>query len=86
LHKFPIDVVKIDRSFIQGMEADSEKLEIVRAILGLCHNLNMVVTAEGIETIEQAEILRDLGCDYGQGYLFSHPLDSATITDVLNPV
>lgn len=85
LHKFPIDVVKIDRSFIQGMEADSEKLEIVRAILGLCHNLNMVVTAEGIETIEQAEILRDLGCDYGQGYLFSHPLDSATITGVLKP-
>lgn len=84
LQKFPIDVVKIDRSFIQGIESDSEKLEIVRAIIGLCRNLGIAVTAEGIETYEQYHILLELGCEYGQGYLFSHPLNGTTITDLVN--
>ncbi|PSN10678.1 two-component system response regulator [filamentous cyanobacterium CCT1] len=83
LHQFPIDIVKIDRSFIQGIDTDSEKLEIVRAILNLCHTLGMAVTAEGIETSQQRDILLDLGCEYGQGYLFARAIDSATITQDL---
>ncbi|MGB3668654.1 MAG: EAL domain-containing protein, partial [Phormidesmis sp.] len=65
LHQFPIDIVKIDRSFIYDMEIDVEKLEIVRAIVGLCHTLGIAVTAEGIETPQQRDILQDLGCEYG---------------------
>ncbi|WP_017297328.1 EAL domain-containing response regulator [Nodosilinea nodulosa] len=84
LHQFPIDIVKIDRSFIQGMDIDSEKLEIVRAIIGLCHTLGMAVTAEGIETAQQHDILLDLGCEYGQGYFFARAIDGATITQSLN--
>ena len=80
LHQFPIDIVKIDRSFIHNMDTDAEKLEIVRAIVGLCHTLGMAVTAEGIETPQQRDILRDLGCEYGQGYLFARPTDGTTIT------
>lgn len=83
LHKFPIDLVKIDRSFIQGMETDAEKREIVRAIIGLCHTLNMIVTAEGVETQQQAEILTDLGCEYAQGYFFAPPMGSDEITQLL---
>lgn len=83
LHKFPIDLVKIDRSFIQGMEADAEKREIVRAIIGLCHTLNMTITAEGVETQQQAEILTDLGCEYAQGYFFAPPMSSDEITQLL---
>jgi diguanylate cyclase (GGDEF)-like protein/PAS domain S-box-containing protein len=83
LHQFPIDIVKIDRSFVQGMDTDAEKLEIVRAIVALCHTLGMAVTAEGIETQQQQDILLDLGCEYGQGYLFARATDGATITQSL---
>ncbi|WP_035985409.1 putative bifunctional diguanylate cyclase/phosphodiesterase [Leptolyngbya sp. KIOST-1] len=83
LHQFPIDMVKIDRSFIKGIATDTEKLEIVRAIINLCHTLGMAVTAEGIETPRQRDILLELGCEYGQGYLFAQPLDGATITQAL---
>jgi len=80
LHQFPIDIVKIDRSFIQDIGTDAEKLAIVRAMVGLCHTLGMAVTAEGIETPQQRDILQDLGCEYGQGYLFARAVDGATIT------
>ncbi|NEP18221.1 MAG: EAL domain-containing protein [Leptolyngbya sp. SIO4C1] len=83
LHRFPIDIVKIDCSFIQGMEAEPEKLEIVRATIQLCHALGVKVTAEGIETHRQQKILADLGCEYGQGYLFAQPLSSAAVTQLL---
>ncbi|HSM80522.1 MAG TPA: EAL domain-containing protein [Nodosilinea sp.] len=83
LHQFPIDIVKIDRSFIQGLGVDTEKLEIVRAIVGLCHALGMAVTAEGIETAQQRDILLDLGCEYGQGYLFSRAIDGAAVAEAL---
>lgn len=86
LHQFPIDIVKIDRSFIQGIDTDTDKLEIVRAIVGLCRTLGMTVTAEGIETPQQLEILRDLGCEYGQGYLFSKAIDGGVITQRLQSV
>ena len=83
LHKFPIDIVKIDRSFVQDIDIDTERLEIVRAMIGLCHTLGMAVTAEGIETPRQRAILHDLGCEYGQGYLFSRAIDGATINQNL---
>lgn len=83
LHQFPIDIVKIDRSFIHDIDTDPEKLEIVRAIVGLCHTLGMAVTAEGIETPQQRDILHDLGCEYGQGYLFARATDGTTITGVV---
>ncbi|WP_019499199.1 putative bifunctional diguanylate cyclase/phosphodiesterase [Pseudanabaena sp. PCC 6802] len=76
LPRFPIDTLKIDRSFVSRMADDSENLEIVRAIASLAQSIEMDVIAEGIETVEQLEQLRMLGCGFGQGYLFSRPLDS----------
>lgn len=72
LHRFPIDTLKIDRSFVMRMDKDN--VEIVRTILSLAENLGMDVVAEGIETQEQMGLLRDLGCQNGQGYLFSKPM------------
>ncbi|MGH9930368.1 MAG: putative bifunctional diguanylate cyclase/phosphodiesterase [Pyrinomonadaceae bacterium] len=76
LHRFPITTLKIDRSFITRMVENNENAEIVRTISGLAQNLGMDVVAEGVETLAQFEILRSLGCKYGQGYLFSKPLDA----------
>jgi EAL domain-containing protein (putative c-di-GMP-specific phosphodiesterase class I) len=76
LHRFPMDTLKIDRSFVNRMGVDGENLEIVRAIVTLAHNLGMNVTAEGVETTEQLALLKALKCEYGQGYFFSKPVDS----------
>lgn len=75
LHRFPIDALKIERSFISSMGIDNENLELVRTIITMAHNLNMNVVAEGIETAEQLTQLRALQCEYGQGYFFSKPLN-----------
>jgi diguanylate cyclase (GGDEF)-like protein len=75
LHRFPINTLKIDRSFITRMAENNENAEIVRTISGLAQNLGMDVVAEGVETREQLDLLRSLGCQYGQGYYFSKPLD-----------
>jgi diguanylate cyclase (GGDEF)-like protein len=77
LHRFPVTTLKIDRSFISRMGAGDENLEIVRTIMTLASNLGMEVIAEGVETKEQLAQLRALKCDYGQGYLFSRPVQSA---------
>jgi diguanylate cyclase (GGDEF)-like protein/PAS domain S-box-containing protein len=77
LHSFPINVLKIDRSFISDIRTDIANLEIVGTIVTLGHSLGMDVTAEGVETKEQAAQLRELNCEYGQGYFFSPPLDSS---------
>jgi diguanylate cyclase (GGDEF)-like protein len=74
LHQFPINVLKIDRSFISTMQANSSYAAIVETIVSLAHNLGMDVTAEGIETIEQLGKLQSLGCNLGQGYYFAKPL------------
>jgi diguanylate cyclase (GGDEF)-like protein len=71
LHRLPIDTLKIDRSFVADLPRRRETQEIVRAIVSLGHNLRMDVVAEGVETAEQLEALRGLGCDFAQGYLFS---------------
>ena len=76
LQKLPIDVLKIDRSFVTGMLADRDKIAIVRAILSLAQALGMQTTAEGIETIELSQTLAALGCSYGQGYFFARPLEA----------
>ncbi len=75
LRYLPVDTVKIDRSFI-GTEIDRKNYDIVAAIVNLAHSLGLDVIAEGIETTTQLEMLRNLGCEYGQGYLFAYPLAS----------
>ena len=74
LHRFPVNTLKIDRSFVVRMHADDEHFEIVRTIVTLAHTLEMDVIAEGIETAEQLALLKMLDCEQGQGYLFSKPL------------
>jgi diguanylate cyclase (GGDEF)-like protein len=77
IRQFPVDHVKIDRSFIQGLSDDSpDDIAVVRSVLSLCHSLRLRTVAEGIEHPGQLSILADLGCDLGQGYLFSPPLAS----------
>jgi diguanylate cyclase (GGDEF)-like protein/PAS domain S-box-containing protein len=73
LHRFPIDTLKIDRSFVTRMANNTENVEIVRTIVMLAQVLGMDVVAEGVETREQLKLLRDLRCEYGQGYYFSRP-------------
>ncbi|WP_404783402.1 putative bifunctional diguanylate cyclase/phosphodiesterase [Altericista sp. CCNU0014] len=75
LPRFPINTLKIDRSFVDRMTVDAENLEIVRAIATLAHSIGIDVVAEGIETVQQLELLQTLHCEFGQGYLFSKPLD-----------
>ena len=77
LQKLPIDVLKIDRSFIHGMLDDRDSIAIVRAILGLADALGMTTTAKGIETQEVARMLAALGCTTGQGYHFARPMRAA---------
>ena len=76
LQKLPIDVLKIDRSFVSGMLADRDKVAIVRAILSLAQALGMRTTAEGVETVELAQTLAALGCSYGQGFIYSRPVEA----------
>jgi EAL domain-containing protein (putative c-di-GMP-specific phosphodiesterase class I) len=74
LHRFPIDALKIDRSFVSRMESGTENGEIVRTVVALAKALGLTVIAEGIETIHQLHQLRILGSEYGQGFLFSRPV------------
>lgn len=77
LQKLPIDVLKMDRSFVTGMLVDRDKIAIVRAILSLAQALGMKTTAEGIESYELAQTLGALGCTFGQGYYYARPLEEA---------
>ncbi|GIW22173.1 MAG: diguanylate cyclase [Candidatus Sericytochromatia bacterium] len=83
LHRFPVNTIKIDKSFINTINLDKEKLEIVKTIINLAKNLNMDVIAEGIENKEQLNILRSLDCNYGQGYFFSKPLSNDIIEELM---
>jgi diguanylate cyclase (GGDEF)-like protein len=81
LPRFPIDTIKIDRSFVGQMETDGgENLAIVRTIIRLAHALNKEVVAEGVETVSQLAQLRDLGCEYAQGYFFLQPVPAELVT------
>jgi EAL domain-containing protein (putative c-di-GMP-specific phosphodiesterase class I) len=83
LHSFPFDVLKIDRSFVGRMTDGDQPLQIVRTIIELARVLGMDVVAEGIETREQYSLLRQLGCRYGQGYLFAKPMTAEAVTHLL---
>lgn len=74
LKQLPIDVVKIDRSFIQNMTDDQKEQKIAKSLIDLSHTLNLKVVAEGIENEKQAQVLKTLSCDFGQGYLFGKPM------------
>jgi EAL domain-containing protein (putative c-di-GMP-specific phosphodiesterase class I) len=81
LQRLPIDVLKIDRSFVSGMMVDPDSVAIVRAVLSLAEALGMSTTAEGIETVELATTLATLGCASGQGYYFAKPLEPEAALD-----
>ena len=83
LKRLPLDVLKIDRSFVIGIEQNKDDLAIVQAIISLAKSLRLSITAEGIETIGQEEILTALCCDRGQGYLFSRPVDADAATQLI---
>lgn len=74
LHRFPIDTIKIDRSFVQGIDEGHAARQIIAAIIGLARQLDLPIVAEGIEETEQAAWLRERGCQFGQGFLYARPL------------
>jgi len=83
LKRFPVDKLKIDKSFINNLFSDSDDASIINAVILLGHNMNMQVVAEGIETREQMLFLMRQGCDIGQGYYFDRPLKAEKMTDLL---
>ena len=83
LPRFPINTLKIDRSFVSQMDLCTDSQEIVRTILSLAHNLGIDVTAEGVETAEQNAQLLEMQCELGQGFFFSEPLDATGMTKLL---
>lgn len=83
LHRFPIDTLKVDRSFINSINDDTENSEIVRSIIMLAHNLGIEVIAEGVETREQLNYLQEMKCGYGQGYYYSRPVNSHRAADLI---
>ena len=80
LKRLPIDIIKIDRSFIQDIAQDQETAAIVLGIISMAKALNLTLTAEGIETVEQSNLLRAWRCDRGQGYLLARPMDAEALT------
>jgi EAL domain-containing protein (putative c-di-GMP-specific phosphodiesterase class I) len=83
LKKFPVDVLKIDRSFVDGLGTDGEDSAIVRAIINLAESLGLETVGEGTETVTQVEALQELGCNKAQGYLFSRPQAAAVLIEAL---
>jgi diguanylate cyclase (GGDEF)-like protein/PAS domain S-box-containing protein len=83
LRKFPVDVIKVDQSFVDGLGPDPEDSAVVAAIIGLAHTLDLEAIAEGVETAEQLERLRELGCHNAQGFLFAEPQPADEITPLL---
>ncbi|HYA67444.1 MAG TPA: EAL domain-containing protein [Acidimicrobiales bacterium] len=81
LHRFPLDVLKIDKSFVDGLATDSDGSEIVAAVIKLAHALGLQVVAEGVEQMAQLEQLGSMGCDFAQGYLFSRPIPANEVNE-----
>lgn len=81
LKKFPIDILKIDKSFTHGIHKNPDDAAIIRAIIAMGHSLKLKITAEGVETVEQLEFLRQLGCDEYQGYLIGKPMSAKAMED-----
>ncbi len=84
LHRFPINTLKVDRSFVSTMEDGSENGEIVRTVVALAKALNLSVVAEGIESVHQLHQLRVLNCEYGQGFLFSRPVPASKAEELIH--
>jgi len=84
LSKFPLDILKIDKSFVQQTTTDKRSLALTKAIVGIAQSLNLEVIAEGVETKEQLDIVKALGCHYMQGYYFSAPISAEDATALLN--
>jgi diguanylate cyclase (GGDEF)-like protein len=83
LHRFPLDVLKIDRAFMATMSANNDYKDVVQTVVALAHTLNMQVNVEGVETDEQAAQLKALRCDFAQGYFFSPPLTAEDATALM---
>ncbi|MCU1718354.1 putative bifunctional diguanylate cyclase/phosphodiesterase [Pseudomonas sp. 5P_3.1_Bac2] len=83
LKKFPIDVIKIDRSFIKDIPSNPDDMEITSAVIAMAHKLNLQVVAEGVETLAQLQFLRRQNCDIGQGYLFDKPIAGRDLVERL---
>ncbi len=84
LHAFPINTLKIDQSFVRDMHRNESSMELVRSIVSLGKNLNMAIVAEGVEQIEEAKLLKDMGCDFAQGYYFAKPMSEADIVPAIS--
>lgn len=84
LHMFPLDTLKIDQTFVNSMDETENSRRIVHSIVGLAQALEMKIVAEGIETEKQMMRLRELGCDFGQGYLFARPQPAADVLALIN--
>lgn len=85
LKKLPVDIVKVDRSFVTDIPQDRGNMEITSAVIAMAHSLHYEVVAEGVETLEQLEFLKAAGCDYGQGYYFSPPIDREALMAYCHP-
>ena len=83
LKRFPVDIVKIDRSFINDISTDEESAALVEGIIAMSHSLSLAVVAEGVENIEQQAFLQNLNCEYGQGYYFCKPAPAEEIKSIL---
>jgi predicted signal transduction protein with EAL and GGDEF domain len=83
LKRFALDVLKIDRSFVSGVDCNTDDHAIVKATIDMAHAVGLTVVAEGVERLEQEECLRALGCDRAQGYLYARPQPGDAITDIL---
>jgi diguanylate cyclase (GGDEF)-like protein/PAS domain S-box-containing protein len=81
LKRLPVNVIKVDRSFVMDIPGDTDDMEITAAVIAMAHKLRYKVVAEGIETEAQHRFLRESGCDYGQGYYFSRPLSSVELIE-----
>ena len=84
LKRFPVDTLKIDRSFVAGLGQNAEDTAIVQAVVTMAHTVGLTVTAEGVESNEITTHLQGLGCDLAQGYHFAKPLSSTGLAALLN--
>ena len=83
MHSFPVSSLKIDRSFVQRLDGNPENLGLIPAIISIAKTMGMSAIAEGIETTQQLNQLKTLGCDFGQGYLFSKPVEAQRATELI---
>ena len=83
LHQLPLDAIKIDRSFVMGMDAGTTQLQLVHTVRALARSIGVVAVAEGVETKEQLTVLRELGCESAQGYYFSRPVSATDVRQLL---